>query len=156
MNWFWWELIPSSGTQLFVGAKGNANLGENGREGKKKRRPSKELSRSQFTRLKRRVLKHTSRGIGRGWGGINKEQRSGHLGTWRPNSDCRWEALWVYLWNVESPLTALGVRLGSAHNSGPWKSWESGRDKEEGTIIQLFTASGVRKGIGRRGWWLAP
>ena len=47
-------------------------------------------------------------------------------------------------------LTALGVRLGSACNSCPWKSWESGRDKEEGTTIQLFTASGARKGIGRR------
>ena len=43
-----------------------------------------------------------------------------------------------YLWNVESSLTALGVRLGSAHNSCPQKSWESGRDKEEGTIIQLL------------------
>jgi hypothetical protein len=40
--------------------------------------------------------------------------------------------------------------LGSAHNSGPEKIWESGRDKEEGTIIQLFAASGARKGIGRR------
>ena len=33
---------------------------------------------------------------------------------------------------------ALGVRPGSAHNSCPWMSWESGRDKEEGTIIQLL------------------
>jgi hypothetical protein len=31
------------------------------------------------------------------------------------------------------------------------RSWESGRDKEEETIIQLFTASVARKGIGRRG-----
>jgi hypothetical protein len=29
------------------------------------------------------------------------------------------------------------------------KSWESGRDREEGTLIQLFTASDARKGMGR-------
>ena len=38
------------------------------------------LSRSQFIRLKCQAFKHTARGKGRGWGGINKEQRSGHLG----------------------------------------------------------------------------
>jgi hypothetical protein len=56
-----------------------------------------------------------------------------------------------YLRNEDFSLIALGVRLGSASNSYPQKSWESGRDKEEGTIIQLFRASGARKGIGRRG-----
>jgi hypothetical protein len=50
-----------------VGARGTANLGENGRERREERRPRREvLSRSQFIRLKHRVLKHTSRGIGRG------------------------------------------------------------------------------------------
>ena len=39
---------------------------------------------------------------------------------------------------MESYLTALGVRPGSACNSCPWKSWESGRHKEQGTIIQLL------------------
>jgi hypothetical protein len=46
-------VVPSSRTQLFVGARGTANLGENGWEGKKERRPRREiLSRSQFIRLK--------------------------------------------------------------------------------------------------------
>jgi hypothetical protein len=96
------------------------------------------LSRSQFIRLKRRVLKHTLRGIGRGWGGINKEQRSGHQGTQGPKSGARHWALCVLSLEHRSSLTALGVRPGSACNSCPWKSWESGRDKEEGTIIQLL------------------
>jgi hypothetical protein len=59
--------VLSSRTQLFVGARGTANLGENGRENKKERRTSREfLSRFPFLRLKRQVLKHTLRGIGRG------------------------------------------------------------------------------------------
>jgi hypothetical protein len=43
-----------------------------------------------------------------------------------------------YLRNVDPSLTVPGVRLGSAHYSCPSKSLESGRDKEEGTIIQLL------------------
>jgi hypothetical protein len=39
---------------------------------------------------------------------------------------------------VESSLTALGVRPGLSIITRPWMSWESGRDKEEGTIIQLL------------------
>ena len=39
-------LILSHGIHLFVGARGTTNLEENGRKGKKSRRPSKELSRS--------------------------------------------------------------------------------------------------------------
>jgi hypothetical protein len=40
-----------------MGARGTANLGENGKERKKEQRPSREfLSRSQFIRLKHRVL----------------------------------------------------------------------------------------------------
>jgi hypothetical protein len=34
--------------------------------------------------------------------------------------------------------TGLGCQDGLRHNSCPWKSWESGRDREEGTIIQLL------------------
>jgi hypothetical protein len=59
--------VPSSRTQLFVGARGTSNLGENGREKKKEQRPSREfLSRSPFIRLNRRVIKHTARGIWKG------------------------------------------------------------------------------------------
>jgi hypothetical protein len=59
--------VLSNRTQLFVGVRGTANLGENGRERKEKQRPRREfLSRSPFIRLKRWVLKHTSRGIGSG------------------------------------------------------------------------------------------
>jgi hypothetical protein len=60
-------IVVSSRTQLFVAARGTTNLGENGRERRKDLRPRREiLSRSQFIRLKRWVLKHTSREIGRG------------------------------------------------------------------------------------------
>jgi hypothetical protein len=53
-----------------------------GWERKKSRRPSRFLlSRSPFIRLRRQVLKNTSKGIGRGGGRINKEQRGGHLLT---------------------------------------------------------------------------
>jgi hypothetical protein len=35
-------------------------------------------------------------------------------------------------------LNSLGCQAGLSSNSCPWKSWESERDKEEGTIIQLL------------------
>jgi hypothetical protein len=51
------KIVPSSRTQLFVSARGTANLGENGRERKKEQRPSREfLSRYPFIRLKRWVF----------------------------------------------------------------------------------------------------
>jgi hypothetical protein len=53
-----------------MGSRGTTNLEENGRKGKKSRRPSKKLSRSPFIMLKCLVLKHTSQEIGRGQGGI--------------------------------------------------------------------------------------
>jgi hypothetical protein len=66
-----------------------------------------------------RFFKHTTRGIGRGWGEINKEQRSGHQGTWGPKSGSRRRALCILSPEFGSSLTALGVRPGSAHNSCP-------------------------------------
>ena len=62
-----------------------------------------------------------------------------------------------YLRKVESSLTALGVRPGSAHNSCPWMSWESGRDKEQGTIIQLLQPQvpGREQGGGSDDWLLS-
>jgi hypothetical protein len=51
---------------------------------------------------------------------------------------------------------ALGVRPGSSSNSCPWKSWGSGRDKEEGTIIQLLQPQvpGREQGEGSDDWLL--
>jgi hypothetical protein len=95
-----------------------------GWERKEKRRPSKDLSRSPFIRLRRRILKHTSRGIGRGRGEINKEQRSRYLLTWGLKSGSRWQALCVLSLEHRSSLTALGCQAGLRCNSCPWKSWE--------------------------------
>jgi hypothetical protein len=71
----------------------------------KEARPSKELSRSQVISTQRKE-------IGRGWGGINKEQRSEHLGIWRPNSDCRQEALWVLSPECRFLLNRPGCQAG--------------------------------------------
>ena len=71
-------------------------------------------------------------------GELYKEQRSGHLLTWGPKSGARQRALWILSLEHRSSLTALGVRLGSGvtHVLG-WHG-NSGRDREEGTIIQLL------------------
>lgn len=53
-------------------------------------------------------------------------------------AEVRLWALCVLSPEHRSSLTALGIRPGSARNSCPWMSQESGRDKEEGTIIQLL------------------
>jgi hypothetical protein len=51
-------MYPTQQDSVFVGVRGTVNLGENGRERKKERRPSREfLSRSLFIRLKRQVFK---------------------------------------------------------------------------------------------------
>jgi hypothetical protein len=62
--------ILSHRIQLFMGARGATNLEENGRKGRRSRDQEGCLSRSPFIRLRCLVLKHTSRGIGRGRGGI--------------------------------------------------------------------------------------
>jgi hypothetical protein len=57
-----------------------------------------------------------------------------------------------------SLLNRLGVSgRGLKHNSCPWKSWESGRDKEEGIIIQLSQPQvpGREQGGGSDNWLLA-
>ena len=78
-------------------------------------------------------------------GELYKEQRSGHLLTWRPKSGARQRALWILSLEHRSSLTALGVRLGSGvtHVLG-WHG-NSGRDREEGTIIQLLQPQVPRK-----------
>ena len=111
VEYFCINICPVQQTQLFMGARGTANLEEK-RARKKNRDQGGFLSMSQFIRLKCQVIS-THRGeIGRGWGGINKEQRSGHLGTWRPNSDCRREALWVLSLECRILLNSLGCQAG--------------------------------------------
>jgi hypothetical protein len=72
-------------------------------------------------------------------GELYKEQRSRHLLTWWPKSGARQWALWILSLEHRSSLTALGVRLGSGvtHVLG-WHG-NSGRDREEGTIIHLYS-----------------
>ena len=111
VEYFCINICPVQQTQLFVGARGTANLEEK-RARKKNRDQGGFLSRSQFIRLKCQVIS-THRGeIGRGWGVINKEQRSGHLRTWRPNSDCRREALWVLSPECRFLLNCPGFQAG--------------------------------------------
>ena len=71
-------------------------------------------------------------------GEIYKEQISRHLLTWGLKSGARQQALCILSLEHRSSLTALGVRLGSGVT--PILGWHgnSGRDREEGTIIQLL------------------
>jgi hypothetical protein len=68
---------------------------------------------------------------------LYKEQTSGHLLTWGPKSGARQRALCISL-EHRSSLTALGVRLGSGITHILGCHGNSGRDREEGTIIQLL------------------
>jgi hypothetical protein len=67
-----------------------------------------------------------------------KEQRIGHLLTWGAKSGTRQWALCILSAEHRSSLTALGVRLGSGVTPGLGWHGSSGRDREEGTIIQLL------------------
>lgn len=71
-------------------------------------------------------------------GELYKEQRSGHLLTWGPKSGARQRALWILSLEHWSSSTALGVRLGSGLTHVLGCHGNSGRDREEGTIIQLL------------------
>jgi hypothetical protein len=112
-----------------------------GWERKKEQRPRREvLSRSLFIRLKRRVFKAYIEGNREGLRGKltkNKEvDIRGHKGGSQvPGGG---HSASVLSPEFGSSLTSLGVRPGSALNSCPLMSWESGRDKEEGIIIQLI------------------
>jgi hypothetical protein len=121
-----------------VGARGTTNLEGNERKEKKSRRPSKFV---QVSLIMLRCLLFKAYIFGdRGGveGEFYKEQRSGHLLTWGPKSGARQRALSILSLEHKSSLTALGVRLGSGvtHVFG-WHG-SSGRDREEGTIIQLL------------------
>ena len=123
VEYFCINICPVQQTQLFVGARGTANLEEKW-VGKKRGDQGGFLSRSQFIRLKSQVISTQWGEIGRGWGRINKEQRSRHLLTWGPKSGSRRQALCVLSPEHRSSLTALGCQAGLRHNSCPWMAWE--------------------------------
>ena len=134
-----WRYYPSRGIQLFVGARGTANLEGDGRNKKKSRRPGRVPIEASFIRLRCLLFKAYIVGnMGGVEGELYKEQRSGHLLTWGPKSGTRQWALCILTPEHRSSSTALGVRLGSGvtHVLG-WHG-NSGRDREEGTIIQLL------------------
>jgi hypothetical protein len=131
--------IPSRGIQLFVGARGTANLEGDARKRKRNRRTGRVPIEVSFIML---MCLHFKAYIAGNRGGVEgelyKEQKSGHLLTWGPKSGARQRALCILSLEHRSSLTALGVRLGSGvtHVLG-WHG-SSGRDREEGTIIQLL------------------
>jgi hypothetical protein len=99
-----------------------------------------------FIRLRCLLFKaYISGNMGGVEGELYKEQRSGHLLTWGLKSGARQRTLWILSLEHRSSLTALGERLGSGitHVIG-WHR-NSGRDREEGTIIQLLQPQVPRK-----------
>ena len=141
-----YSCIPSRGIQLFVGARGTTNLEGDGRKKKRNRRPGRVPIEVSFIMLRCLLFKaYISGNMGGVEGELYKEQRSGHLLTWGPKSGARQRALWILSLEHRSSLTALGVRLGSGvtHVLG-WHG-NSGRDREEGTIIQLLQPQVPRK-----------
>jgi hypothetical protein len=139
------SLIQSRRIQLFVGARETANLEGNGRKKKKSRRPGRIPIEVSFIMLRCLLFKaYISGNMGGVEGELYKEQ-SGHLLTWGPKSGARQRALWILSLEHGSSLTALGVRLGSGvtHVLG-WHG-NSGRDREEGSIIQLLQPQVPRK-----------
>jgi hypothetical protein len=71
-------------------------------------------------------------------GELYKEQRSGHLLTWSPKSGARQRELCILSPEHGSSLTALGVKLGSGVTHVLGCHGNSGKDREERTIIQLL------------------
>jgi hypothetical protein len=103
--------IPSRGIQLFMGARGTANLEGNGRKGRRGRSPRRVPIKVSFIRLRRLVFKAYIMGNRGGVEGeFYKEQRSGHLLTWGRSQVPGSGHSASYLWNIDSP----------------WQSWVSG------------------------------
>jgi hypothetical protein len=131
--------IPSHGIQLFVGARGTANLEGDGRKRKRNRRPGRLPIEVSFIRLRCHLFKAYIMG---NMGGVEeelyKEQRSGHLLTWGQKSGARQRALCILSLEHQSSLTAMGVRLGSGITHVLECHGNSGRDREEGTVIQIL------------------
>jgi hypothetical protein len=123
-----------------VGARGTINLEGNERKKKRNRRPRRFLPINvSFIKLRCLLFKAYITGNRGGVEGeFYKEQRSGHLLTWGPKSGARQQALCILSSEHRSSLTALGVRLGSGVTHVLGCHGNSGRDREEGTIIQLL------------------
>ena len=122
-----------------MGVRGTANLEGDGRKKKRNRRPGRVSIEVSFIMLRCLLFKaYIAGNMGGVEGELYKEQRSGHLLTWGPKSGARQWALCILSPEHRSSLTALGCQAGLRRNSCPWMAWESGRDREEGTIIQLL------------------
>jgi hypothetical protein len=128
------------------GCEGDRKPGRRWEEEKEERRPGRIFPiKVSFVRLRCLLFKAYMAGNMGGEGELYKEQRSGHLLTWGLKSGARQRALGILSLKHRSSLTALGVRLGSGvtHVLG-WHG-NSGRDREEGTIIQLLQPQVPRK-----------
>jgi hypothetical protein len=135
LHFFSYPVLQDS---VIRGCEGDRKPGRRWEEGKESRRPSRFVKVS-FIMLRCLLFKaYISGNRGGVEGEFYKEQRSGHLLTWGPKSGTRQRALCILSLEHRSSLTALGVRLGSGvtHVLG-WHG-SSGRDREEGTIIQLL------------------
>jgi hypothetical protein len=119
-----------------VGVRRTANLEGNGSKRKKSRRPGRVPIEVSFIRLRCLPFKaYIAGNMGGVKGELYKEQRSGYLLSWGPKSGARQRALWILSLEHRSSLTALGVRLGSGVTHVLGCHGNSGRDREEGTII---------------------
>jgi hypothetical protein len=137
--WKWASFIPSHGIQLFMGARGTSNMEGDGRKKKRNRRPGRVPIEVSFIRLRCLLFKAYILGnMGGVEGELYKEQRSGHLLTWGLKSDASQRALCTLSPERRSSLTALGVRLGLGLTHVLGCHGNSGRDREEGTVIQLL------------------
>jgi hypothetical protein len=122
-----------------VGARGTSNLEGDGRKKKRNRRSGMVPIKVSFIMLRCLLFKaYISGNMGGVKGELYKEQRSGHLLTWGPKSGTRQWALCILTPEHRSSSTALGVRLGSGMTHVLECHGNSGRDREEGTIIQLL------------------
>jgi hypothetical protein len=92
----WVPLIPSRRIQLFVHARGTANLEGNGRKKKKSKRPRRVPIVVSFIMLRCLLFKAYIAGNREGVEGeLYKEQRSGHLLTWGPKSGAKQQVLCI-------------------------------------------------------------
>jgi hypothetical protein len=127
---------PSCGIQLFVGSRETANLEGDGRKKKRNRRPGRVPIEVSFIMLSCLLFKaYISRNMG---GRIIQRTKKWQLLTWGQKSGARQWTLCILSPEHRSSLSALGVRLGSGVTHVLGCHGNSGRDREEGTIIQLL------------------
>ena len=88
--------FPFRGIQLFVGARGNANLEGDGRKRKRNRRPRRVPIKVSFIKPRCLLFKAYIAGNMEGVEGeLYKEQRNGQLLTWGPKSGTKQQALCI-------------------------------------------------------------